>query len=498
LLFWFLPVAVSSFGCSFLFPRSEEGCAARCDGEDACLRECERGAGSGWTDTHDLPLDQSIDGAEDQDGRRSEATVGEEGRLLPCSEPLEAGTVCAGICLGTDPVAVAFGAVEYGEIHYAPLELKACGDQPVEVYGIEIEYGSSPDFGLDLSGLDHSPSTADPIVVAPGTPVVVQVAFTPSDVNALGSHGLLLLDRGKIAIKSNSELGGTEAKLSGAGVEVECPTAVIKAVEGNEVIPQTMIHFYGDESYAEFGTVSKWQWSVEQPAGSASVFVPSFAFPNPTFELNVAGVYMFYLDVFDELGTQSCQPATFEVVVIPDEAIHVELLWHTPEDLDETDVGPEAGSDLDLHFLHHWAGGPDLDGDGLADGWFDIPFDTFWFNAHPNWGSYDPGINDDPGLDRDDTDGAGPENLNLDIPENYVYRVGVHYWNDHGYGIAYASVGVYIYGQLIYSRGPIGLSDSDMWSVCTIEWPSGKVMSVNDAEGNPKITPDYQNPYFFQ
>ena len=40
-------------------------------------------------------------------------------------------------------------------------------------------------------------------------------------------------------------------------------------------------------------------------------------------------------------------------------------------------------------------------------------FDCFWFNAHPNWGSFDPSVDDDPGLDRDDTDGAGPENLFL-------------------------------------------------------------------------------------
>ena len=280
--------------------------------------------------------------------------------------------------------------------------------------------------------------------------------------------------------------------------EGDCPKAVIKCTEGEAVIPQTILHLYGDDSYAANGTIQKYEWVAEQPAGSQSVFVPSHTFPNPTFETNVAGVYTFQLTVYDQTNSPSCIPAEYEVVVIPDEAIHIELLWHTPNDPDETDTGPEAGSDLDLHFLHPWAAGPDIDGDGQPDGWFDIPFDCFWFNAHPNWGSYDPAINDDPGLDRDDTDGAGPENTNLDIPENVHYRVGVHYWNDHGYGAAFATVRVYIYAQLVFELPDVMLADSDMWEVCTIEWPAGKVEIITDEDGQFKITPEYHNPYFFQ
>ena len=284
----------------------------------------------------------------------------------------------------------------------------------------------------------------------------------------------------------------------GAEVGPECPTAIIKCDEGDEVIPQTVLHLYGDESYADGGEIVEWKWDVDQPAGSQSVFEPSYTFPNPTFETNVAGVYTFYLLVRDQFDTPSCFPANYEVVVIPDEAIHIELLWHTPEDPDETDKGPEAGSDVDLHFLHPWAAGPDIDEDGAPDGWFDIPFDCFWFNGHPNWGSYDPAVNDDPGLDRDDTDGAGPENINLDIPENVTYRVGVHYWNDHGYGAAYATVRVYLSAKLVFEVVDVMLVDSDMWEVATVEWPSGKVHVVTNEDGAYKITPQYQNPYFFQ
>ena len=277
-----------------------------------------------------------------------------------------------------------------------------------------------------------------------------------------------------------------------------CPTAVIQCAEGDEVIPQTVLHLYGDQSYAAVGTIATWSWSVDQPAGSQSVFIPSSTFPNPTFEVNVAGVYTFSLTVKDEQGIPACVPDLFEVVVIPDVAIHIELLWHTPGDPDETDEGPEAGTDLDLHFIHPWAGGPDLDGDGQPDGWFDQPFDCFWFNAHPEWGSFDPAIDDNPGLDRDDTDGAGPENINLNIPENVTYKVGVHSWNDHGYGNSFATVRVYLYSQLVFEVPDVELIDSDMWEVCALDWPSGQVSLVLDSGGDIKITPNYQNPFFFQ
>jgi len=402
-------------------------------------------------------------------------------------------------CIAVNPQKVNFGGKKYGDMAVVPLEISACGEAPLELYDIHIKEGSSPDFDVKIDTfLDHTPAHDDPVIVPIGGSVMIEVIFIPDAPNPMTEDGSLILDEGILVIVNNSFAKDKEVELSGAGVEIECPTAIIKCAEGDEVIPQTVLHLFGDESSASNGTIQKWEWSVEQPAGSQSVFVPSYTFPNPTFETNVAGVYTFYLTVYDQTNTPSCFPATYEVVVIPDEAIHIELLWHTPEDPDETDTGPEAGSDLDLHFLHPWAAGPDLDGDGAPDGWFDIPFDCFWFNAHPNWGSYDPAINDDPGLDRDDTDGAGPENINLDIPENVIYRVGIHYWNDHGYGASYATVRVYIYAQLVFEVADVMLVDSDMWEVCTVEWPSGKVQVITTDDGGYKITPAYHNPYFFQ
>jgi len=167
-----------------------------------------------------------------------------------------------------------------------------------------------------------------------------------------------------------------------------CPTAVIVIKEGEQVIPQTNLHLVGDQSFAQSGPIKSWQWTVVQPKGSASRFIPSHTFPNPTFEVNTVGEYHFGLDVWEKKGFKSCERFKTTVTVIPDEAIHVELTWHTPKDLDESDQGPKMGANLDLHFvLKEFAvKGPDLDKDGKPDGWFNKPFDCYWFNSHPNWG----------------------------------------------------------------------------------------------------------------
>ena len=402
-----------------------------------------------------------------------------------------------GPCIAVNPKQVKFGGKKIGDLATLPLVIFSCGDAPLELYDITFAGGSSADFAVDLTPLDHEPAAGDPVIVPIGAEVTVNVTFVPNEENPTDVNGSPIPDEGILVLENNSFYQTKEVEVSGFGALFFCPTAVIQCAEGAEVIPQTVLHLYGDQSYAATDTIAKWDWSVEQPLGSQSVFIPSNTFPNPTFEVNVAGKYTFSLTVYDEHNIPSCAPDTFEVVVIPDEAIHIELLWYTPEDPDETDEGPEAGSDLDLHFTHPWAGGPDLDGDGQPDGWFDQPFDCFWFTAHPEWGSFDPSIDDNPGLDRDDTDGAGPENINLNIPGDVTYKVGVHYWNDHGYGASYATIRVYIYSQLVFEIPDVKLVDKDMWEVCTVEWPSGKVQVVMDPSGQYKITPNYQNPFFF-
>ena len=97
----------------------------------------------------------------------------------------------------------------------------------------------------------------------------------------------------------------------------ECPVAVIQIVEGEEVLPQTVLHLSGEGSYGASGVIARYEWSVEPPSGSLSYFVPTPSYPSPVFEANLVGTYRFRLDVWDEVGTKSCEPAFADVFVCP-------------------------------------------------------------------------------------------------------------------------------------------------------------------------------------
>ncbi|TNF26696.1 MAG: hypothetical protein EP329_20855 [Deltaproteobacteria bacterium] len=270
----------------------------------------------------------------------------------------------------------------------------------------------------------------------------------------------------------------------GEVVTLGCPAAVITVAEGAEVLPQTLLHLSGEGSHG-LAPVVGYQWTVEQPSGAASVFLPSASSPNPMFEVNVAGTYLFHLGVVDAEGRASCQVATYLVTVTPVAALHIELLWTSPGDDDETDTGYTAfgesvGTDVDLHLLD--SGGVREDG---QPAWFDTRVDCYWQAPAPGE------IRFDASLDRDDTDGAGPENINFGSPgDGASYRIGVHYWDDWGYGLSYATVRVYVHGALVYEVGPTEIRNFDLWEVGTIAWPEGVVTPTGG------VTPDYPVPFF--
>ena len=281
--------------------------------------------------------------------------------------------------------------------------------------------------------------------------------------------------------------GGADAAwITSGGCNPSCPNApvpVITVLEGDAVVPQTTLHLHGSSSYGVTNCapdankpVVKYKWTTSQPAGSAMPFQPSDTFANPIFLPDTAGVYDFCLTVTDATGVSACAPACVHALVVPDNAVHVELLWNTPADPDQNDTGPAAGADMDLHFAHPLAIGPDVDCDGVADPWFNNPFDCFWFNNSPAWGSA-TSYADDPTLDLDDTDGAGPENLNLTQPEGaagdpQAYAVGAHYWHDHGFGVSYATVNLYLFGALTLHISGVKMAMWDMWYVGKLNWPN--------------------------
>jgi hypothetical protein len=384
-----------------------------------------------------------------------------------------------------------------GGISELPVIVRNCGNSPLEITNIGLSEDTNENFIMSYDNLSTGSAPVDgaPLMIGVNGIETFGVMYTPSEESQINPEtGTFFTDNGTLLIGNNSYESDLQMPLSGFGVTDICPKGVIEVLEGDSVIPQTTLHLKGDGSYAPAGQITDYYWEVDQPKGSKSVFVPSSTWPNPTFQANVAGSYEFSLEVTDQLGTASCEITYYTVVVIPDEAIHVELLWDTPNDQDQFDEGPEAGADMDLHFVHPYAGGLDMDADGVLDGWFDLMYDAYWFNKDIDWGSPDPNIDDNPGLDRDDTDGAGPENLNLNVPEDVVYRIGVHYFDDRGYGPSTPTVRVYIFTSLLLEVPGPQMNENDMWEVAKIDWTIQAPIPVTTSTGGFKVIPNYPTP----
>lgn len=132
-------------------------------------------------------------------------------------------------------------------------------------------------------------------------------------------------------------------------------------------------------------------------------------------------------------------------------------------------------SDIDLHLV------PIEGADGARD-------DCFYGHMISTWGAT---------LDVDDTDGYGPEHITARTLPAGKYLLYVHYYDTHGQtSPTVVNVAVSTNGQQseIYSLGGNRrmAAEGDIWNVCTIEFPSGKISSINEflpaAKSGAKLT----------
>lgn len=239
---------------------------------------------------------------------------------------------------------------------------------------------------------------------------------------------------------------------NGGGKDFDYPVAVIDCPPTVLLAGPEYVHLDGAGSYdPEKHPPLTYEWSVtERPAASDADVVLD---PDDTAAIDlyadVAGDWTVQLVVRNALGTES-EPATCSFSAIPEDAIHVELSWDTPQ------------ADLDLHLVQ---GGSDL---------FDVPQDCTWCNQSPQWGAVGP--DDDPRLDIDDRGGFGPENINLLAPEDGTYEVLVNYFAPHGDGDVVATVRVWLLGALVFDGSrvvEVGDAVWDVWDVGTIDMPTG-------------------------
>lgn len=143
---------------------------------------------------------------------------------------------------------------------------------------------------------------------------------------------------------------------------------------------------------------------------------------------------------------------------------------------------PPAIADAGLHLRLEWDSDGDIDLHLLAPGgqiWEST--DCHWTNLAPEWG--DPNDNlDNPFLDVDNTQGYGPENININHPQPGVYKILIHYFSSGFYGDhpINSTVTVMSYGQQIGVLGPKQLNAADdLWIAAEIEFPSAQLRIID-------------------
>jgi uncharacterized protein YfaP (DUF2135 family) len=249
----------------------------------------------------------------------------------------------------------------------------------------------------------------------------------------------------------------TKIEVMGSASENRCPTASARARLSSStnwskllnLSPLDVVTFDGSLSSDPESTIQNYYWSVKSaPKDSTSKIVTDGA--AASLFLDLAGNYEVCLNVEDGDNMMSCNTDCISISALPRETIHVQLVWHTPGDSDETDT---EGADLDLHFMSL----PDGKWGDVGESELNNGTDVYFLNPRPVWPIEGQG-NELPSLDIDDIDGAGPENVNLDHPTPCRwYAIGVHYIQENAFGPSYATVRIYVDGKLKFERANISL-----------------------------------------
>ncbi|MEM1416699.1 MAG: hypothetical protein AAGH15_17435 [Myxococcota bacterium] len=198
------------------------------------------------------------------------------------------------------------------------------------------------------------------------------------------------------------------------------------------------------------GAIVATRWTlIELPPGSGAMPPAPADSLDTTFFPDLAGTYVLRFEATDDDGlTSACEA---RVTAIATEGLRVEVFWDTNR------------TDMDTHLLN-----PE------ATSWFNEN-DCYYANcdggAVLDWG--DVGVTeDDPSLDIDDTDGFGPENINVDEPAPGTYRVGVHAFR----GSANVTVNIYCGGRAEPDEtlGPVALRSNEFWRVADVRLGGGR------------------------
>jgi len=390
-----------------------------------------------------------------------------------------ADTPCLRIVGKTDR---SLGPVPIGGSTRDSIVVESCSSETLRISAIEFtENSEDSEFSLDLGSRDGNADgelDEDIVLAEEGEKVNLPVKYEPEQEGS---------DRAVVTITSNDPFAEGEVALAARGADGECPESVVRAKpEGGTVwdrsvvraAPLDYIKLDGSLSEDPDGSVEKYEWRViEKPEGTTVSFEPWKDAPDSDtskrrVRLLVAGEYKVGLTVEDNDGFGSCEEAVVQLSAETDEKVTVELTWQNPNDPDQND---DNGDDVDLHMVK------------LGPGkWFEEPYDIFFDNPNNSSGSgggsgiWNP---ESPSLDRDDRNSLGPENIQMDNPQDCQwYAIGVHYYEEK-FPPAFATIRIFLgdaKNNLVFERRNVKLEQGGIfWDVARIHWDSKQVVSVD-------------------
>ncbi|MFH1809447.1 MAG: choice-of-anchor D domain-containing protein [Pseudomonadota bacterium] len=342
-----------------------------------------------------------------------------------------------------EPVPLDFGAVGLGVVVRADLRVANAGVRDLVIDDVVLTDDGQGAFVL----VTTAPAG---YVLRPGDELFLKLAFNPP---LLGDFF------GELTITSNDpDASVVRLVLKGSGYDT--PVAVISTLDPTDTLePLDTVRLDGSQSYSPTPNVSiagyEWRLAV-RPQGSTAVLRADGNSgvelvqeqPRADLLLDLAGRYEVLLYVVDSRGVRSGSPDLLRLRAVPDEDLHIQLVWDHPT------------ADLDLHVVRG------------RSGLFDHDTDCYFSNRYPDWYVENPDAN--PRLDVDDQGGFGPENVNVVRPMAGVATVFVHYWDARTAGdpTVNAVVRVYVRGQLGGEFSKTFSADERMWSAVELDWPA--------------------------
>jgi hypothetical protein len=362
-----------------------------------------------------------------------------------------------------DPASIAFDMPEVtGESTSGQFTIENRGDGPLTILDIVQT-------GPDVFSLVTNPVGQE---IAMGTEKLVVVEYTNPDPLATGHTGIML-----VSSTDPDEPNVPVQLIGGDGGEggYPFPVAIIDCDGIGEVNPPEVIIMDGTLSYdpkdEEGDDPMTYSWSfVYLPDDSQA----EIEFPNdPAFELglDLAGTYEIQLVVTDSYGIDSV-PTTCPISAVPSEELYVVLSWNKTQ------------TDLDLHVIP-------TSKPGVVDCAYFGCCDCFYRNQNPEiWGFAGFG---ECVYALDDQDGLGPENVNVDSPDDWTYNISVNYFADHGDN---PDVKATIRVHVNKNPDPIAeitedLVDKDRWKVGAVTFVDG----VGSFEANGDVVASANQDY---